>query len=93
MRMNHSAAKDLNPSLSFAETAALTATLEAGYIHLGTRLRELEMMRTELNLCVFTKQSLCKLLKRSLQIREGDVLIDNKSLDPHDRTGKSVPFR
>ena len=52
MGMYHTAAQDLNPAGAFAETAALSAAFKARYVHLGTRLREWEMMGAELNLCL-----------------------------------------
>ena len=52
MGMDHAAAQDLNPAGASAETSALSAAFKARYVHLGTRLREWEMMGAELNLCL-----------------------------------------
>ena len=43
-----------------AETAALATTLEAGNIYFCTWLCEWEVMRSEFNLCIFTKEFLCE---------------------------------
>ena len=64
--MNHAAAQNLDPAGTLTETAAGTSALETGYIHLGARLREREMVRTELYLCLRPEQLLGKLRQRSL---------------------------
>ena len=79
--MYHTAAQDLDPAAALAETAALTAALEAANVHLRTGLCEREMMRTELCLCLRTEQLFCKLCQGTLQICKGDILIDNQTLD------------
>ena len=79
--MDHAAAEDLDPAGSLAESAAFSAALEAGDIDLSGRLREREMMRTELCLRLRSEQLLCEYIERSLEIGKCYVLVDDQSLD------------
>ena len=79
--MNHTTPKNLNPAAALAETASLTAAFEAGNVYLCTRLCEREVMGTEFRLCVLSEQLFCKLLQGSLQVRKGDVFVDNQTLN------------
>ena len=64
--MYHTTAQDLDPALTFAETASFSAAFKTGHIHLGTRLGEREMMRTEFYFCIRAEQLSCELLQGSL---------------------------
>ena len=79
--MNHTTAKDFNPAGAFAETAAFSSTFEAGNINLSAWLCEREMMRTEFGFCLRSEQLFCKLLKRSLKVCKGNVLINNETFN------------
>ena len=80
-RVYHAAAKDFYPAAALAESAALAAALKAAYVHLGRRLCEREVMRTEFNLGILTEKILRELGKCSLKIREGNLLINYKSFN------------
>ena len=79
--MYHTTAEDFNPSGAFTETAAFTATLEAGYVYLSTWLSEWEMMGSEFGFCLRSEELLGKFLKSSLQIRKCNILINNQTFD------------
>ena len=79
--MDHAAAEDLDPAGSLTESAAFSAALEAGDIDLSGRLREREMMRTELCLRLRSEQLLCEYIERSFEIGKCYVLVDDQSLD------------
>ena len=82
VRMNHTTAKDFDPSGTFTETAAFTATLEAGYIHLCTWLCEREMMWSELYVFVSgPNSSWANSFQSSLKICKSDVLVNNQTFD------------
>ena len=55
MRMHHTAAKDFNPAFTFTHSAAFATAFEACDIHFGTWFCEWEMMRSELDLCIFAE--------------------------------------
>ena len=81
MGMYHTAAQDLDPARALAETASLSAAFEAAHIHLRAWLREREMMGTEFRLCLRPEQLLCEYLQGSFQIREGNMLVNDQSLN------------
>ena len=81
MRMNHSAAKDLDPAGTFTEAASFSSALEAAHIYLCAGLCEREMMGTELCLRLRSEQLLCKYFQSSFQVSEGNVLVDHKTFD------------
>ena len=79
--MNHSTAKDLDPSLAFTETASFSTTFEAGYVYLCTRLCERKVMRTEFYFCLRSEQFFCKLLQCSFQICKCNTFVDYQTFD------------
>ena len=81
MGMDHAAAQDLNPAGAFAEPAALSAALEAGYVHLGAGLREGEMVGTEFYLRLRSEHLSGKFCQGSLQICKRNILVNDQSLN------------
>ena len=79
-RMHHAGTENLNPALALAETAALSAADKAGHIHLGGRLREREMVRTEADLRLLSEHALCKQLEDPFEIPHCDAVIDDEPL-------------
>ena len=63
-----------------AEATALTATDEAGNVHLGTWLREGEVGGTQADLGVSTEHLTGKRQQHLLEVCKGDVLVDIESL-------------
>ena len=74
--IDHTTAKDLNPAGMLAESATLTATDEAGDVHLCTGLREGEVGGTQADLGVSTEHLTGKRQQHLLEVCEGDVLVD-----------------
>ena len=59
-----------------AESTTLTATDEAGDVHLCTRLREGEVGGTQADLGVRTKHLTGKRQQHLLEVCEGDIFVD-----------------
>ena len=71
--------------VGFEDANYFSAAFKAGNIHLSTWLCEREVMRSELNLSLRTKQFLGKLCQCSLQVRESYIFINNQSFNLMER--------
>ena len=79
--MNGTAAQNFDPSGTLTETAALSAAFEAGYVHLRAGLCKREVMGTEFRLRLRSEKLFREFLQCSLQIREGNMFVNDHSLD------------
>ena len=73
--MNHAAAEDLHPTGILADIATLAAADAAVDVHLGARLGEREIGRTEPHLHILSEHFLDKEINGLLQIGERNMLI------------------
>ena len=57
------------------------AAFETGDVHLGARLGEREVTRSEFGSRLCAEQSLCHVVQRSFEIAHGDIFADNHHLN------------
>ena len=79
--MYHAGAEYLDPALALTEAAALASAGEAGHIDLSRRLGEGEVVGTEADLGFLAEHLFREHGEGAFEVRHGDVLIDNQSLD------------
>ena len=74
--INHAAAQKLNEACLLANTATASSAEHAGDVQLRTRFRKRKEAGSEARLNAVAKESPHKVLQRSLQVRQSDVLVN-----------------
>ena len=81
VRMHHARTEDLQPARALADAAALAVAHDARDVNLRARLGERKKARTEAHASLFIKNLTQKVFERSLEVRETNALVDDKTLD------------
>jgi hypothetical protein len=80
-RVDHAAAKQLNPARVLALAAAFAAAEDAADLHVCAGLGEGEEAGEEARLHRRTKEGLHRMVERAFQVAEGDVRVDAQAFD------------
>ena len=73
--VNHTCSEHFDPALTLAQTAALASAHKARKVNFNRRLGEREVMGAEAGFCALSEHGARKLVERSLQVSESDMLV------------------